>query len=160
MHVQVLRVDYKNSRDAQALVSVLDSYARDPMGGGQPLSAYARENLPARLATLPHAVSFLAWQDGAAVGVLNAFEAFSSFKCKPILNIHDIAVRAECRGAGVGLALLQAAEQEALLRGCCKLTLEVLSGNKPAQRLYSKFGFSDYQLDPAQGTALFWEKPL
>lgn len=45
-------------------------------------------------------------------------------------------------------------------RGCCKLTLEVLSNNPNAMASYSKFGFTSYELDPALGTAQFWEKKL
>jgi ribosomal protein S18 acetylase RimI-like enzyme len=61
---------------------------------------------------------------------------------------------------GVGRALLAAAEAHALAHGCCKLTLEVLSGNDVAQALYRSFGFEAYSLDPARGGALFWEKKL
>jgi hypothetical protein len=44
--------------------------------------------------------------------------------------------------------------------GCCKLTLEVLSGNTTAQTSYQRFGFAQYQLDPAAGQALFMQKWL
>ena len=37
--------DYADVRDAAALVMLLDAYASDPAGGGQPLSEYARLNL-------------------------------------------------------------------------------------------------------------------
>jgi ribosomal protein S18 acetylase RimI-like enzyme len=54
------------------------------------------------------------------------------------------------------------AEIEAIARekGCCKMTLEVLSGNKPALGLYRSLGFGDYVLDPEQGKAVFWQKSL
>ena len=45
-------------------------------------------------------------------------------------------------------------------RGCCKLTLEVLSNNPRAMGSYTKFGFKSYELDPELGTAQFWEKKL
>ncbi len=45
-------------------------------------------------------------------------------------------------------------------KGCCKVILEVLSNNEPAKSAYSKFGFLGYQLDPAAGPALFWQKLL
>mgnify|MGYP002129986268 CR=1 FL=1 len=63
-------------------------------------------------------------------------------------------------GAGVGQALLAAAEQLARARGCCKLTLEVLGGNVGALRLYQRFGFANYELDPAMGQAQFMQKWL
>ena len=56
--------------------------------------------------------------------------------------------------------LLRAVEREARERGCAKLTLEVLEGNAPARGAYEKFGFGAYQLDPAMGQAMFWQKSL
>ena len=51
-------------------------------------------------------------------------------------------------------------EQIARERGACKLTLEVLQGNRGAGRLYERLGFADYQLDPAMGHARFMQKWL
>ena len=56
--------------------------------------------------------------------------------------------------------MLTQVEDIARQRGCCKLTLEVLEGNKAAQRSYRGFGFEGYQLVPEMGRAMFWEKPL
>jgi len=64
------------------------------------------------------------------------------------------------RGQGLSTAMLQKVESIALQRGCCKITLEVLEGNLVARKAYEKFGFSGYELDPAMGKAMFWEKPL
>ena len=41
-----------------------------------------------------------------------------------------------------------------------KMTLEVLSGNAPAVKLYRRIGYEGYQLDPAMGTAQFMQKWL
>ena len=51
-------------------------------------------------------------------------------------------------------------EQIAAERGACKMTLEVLSGNKGAEKLYQRVGFAYYQLDPAMGQAGFMQKWL
>lgn len=56
--------------------------------------------------------------------------------------------------------LLREAENIAIEKGCCKMTLEVLQGNEHAQSAYSKFGLCAYQLDSEMGKALFWEKRL
>ena len=40
------------------------------------------------------------------------------------------------------------------------MTLEVLSGNAPAVKLYTRIGYAGYQLDPAMGTANFMQKWL
>jgi GNAT superfamily N-acetyltransferase len=62
-------------------------------------------------------------------------------------------------GGGEGL-LLAAAEQHARQKGCCKLTLEVLTGNHQAHAIYLRFGFAPYTLDPAAGQASFMQKWL
>jgi ribosomal protein S18 acetylase RimI-like enzyme len=56
--------------------------------------------------------------------------------------------------------LLAAAEQHAKSRNCCKLTLEVLTGNARALKSYVGFGFEPYALDPAAGQASFMQKWL
>jgi ribosomal protein S18 acetylase RimI-like enzyme len=56
--------------------------------------------------------------------------------------------------------MLALAEQVARERGACKLTLEVLSGNRSANTLYARIGFVSYQLDPAMGDAQFLQKWL
>ena len=68
-------------------------------------------------------------------------------------------------GMGSALAatvmdLLSAVEPRARELGCCKLTLEVLSGNGPAMASYKRFGFAQYELDPAAGQAQFMQKWL
>lgn len=160
MKVDVMQADYLQPRHAADLVFLLDSYASDPMGGGKPLSPFARQNLVTSLAALPHAVSLLCYVDGRAAGLANCFEGFSTFSCKKLLNIHDLAVLREFRGLGLSHHLLRGIESIARGRGCGKLTLEVLEGNTSARRSYEKFGFAAYQLDPTMGQALFLEKSL
>ncbi|MDY0011916.1 MAG: GNAT family N-acetyltransferase [Rhodocyclaceae bacterium] len=145
---------------AQAFLALLDHYARDPMGGGQGLSGFARAHLVERLAVRPDFIGLMAWEGDEAVGLINCFEGFSTFAARPLLNIHDIVVRAERRARGIGQALLQAAESAARARDCCKLTLEVLSNNRRALASYSRFGFRPFELDPTAGQALFLEKQL
>jgi len=151
--------DYAEPRDAADLVALLDAYARDPMGGGEPLRDDVKARLASELAGNPQAFSLLARLDDRAVGLANCFMGYSTFAAAPLVNIHDLAVLPETRGHGVGKALLAAVEAEALKRGACKITLEVLSGN-PARHLYAREGFGDYQLDPDTGHALFWQKRL
>ena len=160
MSLEVRRVDYQNPAHAHALVLLLDAYARDPMGGGEALGSDVKARLCADLAVRPDAASFIAWRGDAAVGLVNCIEGYSTFKARPLMNIHDIAVLSEHRGQGVGRALLGAAQQHAIDRGCCKLTLEVLTGNARALKSYLGFGFEPYALDPAAGQASFMQKWL
>ena len=160
MGLQIRRVDYLNAKDAEALVFLLDAYAQDPMGGGEALKPDNAARLCKDLSRIPGAASFIAWLDDQPIGLINCFEGYSTFKAKPLLNVHDIAVLSAHRGQGVGQALLKAAEDHARNRGCCKLTLEVLSGNGPAMASYKRFGFAQYELDPAAGQAQFMQKWL
>lgn len=152
--------DYTNETDASALVFLLDSYARDPMGGGSPLSDFAKANLPKALAARPQAFSVIARDGDAPVGLINCIEGFSTFACRPLVNVHDVVVLASHRGHRIGERMLALVAHLARQRGACKLTLEVLAGNVSAVRLYERSGFAPYQLDPAMGDARFFQKPL
>lgn len=158
--LQIKRVDYLNGQDAEALVFLLDAYAQDPMGGGEALQPENAARLCKDLSSIAGAASFIAWLNEQPIGLINCFEGYSTFKAKPLLNVHDIAVLSVHRGQGIGQALLKAAEDHARQRGCCKLTLEVLSGNAPAMASYKRFGFAQYELDPAAGQAQFMQKWL
>ncbi len=158
--LSVVRADYRNSDHARALVDMLDAYARDPAGGSEGLSTYARSHLVTELAARPTAFSVLAFDGPLVVGLVNCIEGFSSFACRPLVNVHDLAVAASHRGRRVGQQMLALVEQIARERGACKITLEVLSGNLSANKLYARYGFVSYQLDPTMGHAQFLQKWL
>ena len=158
--LEILQNPYDNPSHARGIVDVLNSYASDPMGGGVPLANGVRKSLVAELKARPWAVTLLALLDGEPAGLLIAMEGFSTFKAQALMNIHDVAVVPTCRGKGIGQALFREIERVARNRDCCKLTLEVLSGNQRAMRLYEHLGFRAYVLDPEHGRAEFWEKPL
>lgn len=158
--LQVCQADYHDPIHASALVRLLDAYAQDPAGGAEPLGAFAKANLVKELADRPQAFSVLAFAGGQAVGLVNCIEGFSTFACRPLVNVHDVAVLASHRGQRVAEKMLVLAEQIARGRGACKLTLEVLAGNASAIRLYARMGFAGYELDPAMGKAQFFQKWL
>ena len=158
--LRIERLDPLDARHAAALVALLDEYAAGETGGGAPLAEEARARLPGVLAARAHYAGWLAWDGERPVGLVNAFEGVSTFKARPLLNIHDITVAASHRGRGFGRRLLAAVEAEARARGCCKLTLEALEGNAGAIALYRDVGFAAYELDPAMGRATFFEKWL
>ncbi len=158
--VAVVRADCANPVHAAALVSLLDAYASDPAGGGEGLSDFAKKNLVRELAARPQAYSVLAFDGAQPVGLVNCIEGFSTFACKPLVNVHDVAVLASHRGRGIAEQMLALAEAIAVERGAVKMTLEVLSGNHGAVRLYERIGYAGYQLDPAMGKANFMQKWL
>ncbi len=160
MSLHVAAVDLYDSVQAAIWLDLLDHYARDPMGGGEGLSDYAKLNLVHTIRQVPGFHGALAWLDGEAVGLIDCFAGFSTFAAKPLLNVHDIVVHASRRGQGIAQALLAWAGQRASELGCCKLTLEVLSNNVRAMAAYRRAGFVPYVLDPAAGHALLMQKYL
>ena len=160
MKVDILKADYSNKNHEQAIPMLLDAYARDSAGGGKPLEESVKSRLVKELSKLPYAFSVLAYIDNQPAGLVNCFKGFSTFQCKPLINIHDIVVLEQFRGNGLSQKMLQKVEQIAREEGCCKLTLEVLGNNEAAKSAYRKFGFTAYQLNPEKGTAQFWQKLL
>lgn len=158
MSISVDLADFSRPEDVDALQQLMQAYAKDPMGGGNPLPEGVLESLPQKLQQFSGAFSVIAREDGRPVGLINCFTGFSTFKARPLVNIHDVIVVPSYRRRGVALKMLHGVEQEAISRGCCKLTLEILSGNKPARAVYKQFGFEGYELDPQAGRAEFWQK--
>lgn len=158
--IQIVQADLSLPQHADAFIQLLDEYAADPMGGGKGLSEFAKLKLTAELMRRPTVHVILALDDEIPAGLLTCIEGFSTFACKPLLNIHDVIVSAEYRGRGLCKEMLKAAESLAIKMDCCKMTLEVLEGNKIAQVAYQSFGFKGYELDPRMGRAMFWEKSL
>lgn len=160
MTTEILRADLALPAHAEALVLLLDAYARDAAGGGHALSDEVKQRLPAELARRQGVHVLLAFVGGEAAGLAICMEGFSTFACAPLLNLHDFAVRPQFRGQGLGKALLARVAGLAEDLGCCKVTLEVLEGNARARGLYLACGFEDYALDPAYGKAMFMQRWL
>lgn len=158
--MKIAKVDFNDPTQAADYIYLMSQYALDPMGGGEDLSEQVKADLPAALAARDNCVSFIAYVEQAPAGLITCIEGFSTFACKPLLNIHDVIVHVEYRGLNIAGKLLEAAQQEAAQRGCQKLTLEVLQGNELARKVYERAGFGPYVLDPAMGAAEFWQKKL
>ena len=156
----IVEANLADPRHAEAVLSLLDEYAADPMGGGEPLSEYARNNLVSELAARASIRIVLAFEGDDPAGIALCIEGFSTFSCRPLVNIHDLAVSSKYRGRCIGRELIAQVERIARATGCCKITLEVLEGNAPAQSLYRSCGFAGYQLDPELGRAMFLQRLL
>jgi ribosomal protein S18 acetylase RimI-like enzyme len=161
--LEITATNLGNPADTAAVVDVLDTYARDPMGGGKALTgevcARLVPDLRARVLS-GDAIVLVARRAGQPLGVAICFTSYSTFSARPVLNIHDLAVVPEARGQGVGRALLSAVESAALSRRCGKVTLEVREHNARARRLYEHIGFADYSGGDGLGRTFFLEKNL
>jgi ribosomal protein S18 acetylase RimI-like enzyme len=155
MSLRIELADLQNPEHRIAIVDLLDMYCRDAFGDAKPLSAEARENLIPGLLRHGGGRVFLAYEGEQPLGVAICLVGFSSFRGKPLVNIHDIAVSPDARGKGIGRQLLEAVESDARALGCCKVTLEVRSDNQRAMGLYHSVGF-----EPSQPETLFWSRKL
>ena len=158
MNYELVLADYSNEQHGKDIGFLMDCYASDAMGGSKPLTENIRSSLASALAKVPQAFSLIFYVNNKPAGLVNCIEVFSTFNCKPLMNIHDVVVAPDFRGKGISTLMLSKVEEISIDKGCCKITLEVLEGNYIAQNSYKKSGFSDYVLDPEMGRALFWQK--
>lgn len=158
--MKVIQADLFDLKQAQDIIYMLGHYAADIMGGGEALSAEVKLNLIPALQKRKTTLVILVYKEEHVVGLAICFEGFSTFYAKPLINIHDFVVSPEYRGKGIAKMMLDKIEAIAKERNYCKITLEVLEGNKRAQKIYQEFGFAGYELDKSMGKALFWDKKL
>ncbi len=158
--IEIVIADLLDTVHGEAILSLLNQYALDDMGGNCGLSLFTKQNLISELQKRNGVHVILAYDGDTPVGLSICFDGFSTFACKPLLNIHDLVVAKRYQGQGIAKQLLERIEEIALSLGCCKLTLEVLEGNCVAKAVYKKSGFYPYELNPQVGKALFWHKNL
>ena len=158
MDVRVREADFDDQRDIDGFIAVLDSYAGSAIGGGRALTADVCERVVPLLREHPTSLVLLALVGEERVGIAVCFFGLSTFRARPLLNIHDLAVLPEYQGKGVGPALLEAVEERARRKGCCRLTLEVLDDNTRARAVYRRFGFEDSVV--GKSATRFLVKPL
>lgn len=159
-HISVVEADLALPKHQEVTLSLLDTYAADPMGDGRPLSAVARRDVISGLRAHPTTLIFLAFCGGEPIGLAICFRGFSTFAARPLLNISDYFVLPAHRGTGIGRQLLEFIERRARELGCCRLTLEVQENNHRARRVYTAAGFAQSLHVPEAGGALYLSKPL
>ena len=161
MAVEIIEADLHQAHHQRAVVDLINAYAGDIMGGGKALPEQVQHDLVPGLQAHPTTLVLLAYDGAEAVGIAVCFQGFSTFKAKPLVNIHDLAVAPTHRSLGIGRKLLDAVEHKARERGCCAVTLEVLEKNDRARRLYAAAGFAPPGYNPEQGGGtLFLSKLL
>jgi ribosomal protein S18 acetylase RimI-like enzyme len=158
VRIHVREADFDDQRDVDGFIAVLDSYASSPIGGGRVLTADVRKRVVPMLRAHPTSLVLLAIVDDERVGIAVGFFGMSTFRARPLLNIHDLAVLPQYQGKGIGPALLEGVEERARREGCCRLTLEVLDDNERARGVYRRFGFEDAVV--GQSAMRFLVKPL
>lgn len=156
--LQIIHADLADAEHQEAIKDILDEYANHLDGKG--LDADVMERLIPGLQACTNGLILLAVQVGEAVGLAICFRGFATFQARPIINIHDLAVRSGWRGKGIGSRLLKAVEEEALKSSCSKITLEVLDRNPGARKLYERMGYKGSDPGSAEGITYFLSKEL
>ncbi len=85
------------------------------------------------------------------------FPNYSTFLGQPGLYLEDLFVRPECRGHGVGRALLADLARIGVTRGCGRVEWAVLDWNEQALGFYLKLGavpMNDWTVFRLEGDAL------
>jgi ribosomal protein S18 acetylase RimI-like enzyme len=158
--ITITEADLEHPAHQEAILALINAYARDPMGMGSDLPDAVRNRLLPALRQHPTTLVFLAFQTSEPIGIAVCFLGFSTFAARPLINIHDLAILPDYRGRGVGRQLLEQVEQKGRELGCCKLTLEVREDNHPAQHLYYRGGFGAAQAEADAVRNWFLEKRL
>lgn len=99
--IETYIADYDDPVQAKTVSDLLNGYALDQFGNSGPLDDDVRAKLCSELAKIQGAFSVVATVEGVPVGLINCFQGFSTFKCKPLVNIHDVFVVPEHRRKGV-----------------------------------------------------------
>ncbi|WP_170244895.1 GNAT family N-acetyltransferase [Pararhodospirillum oryzae] len=107
---------------AGALRCTVEAFERDGFGPGALFTCLVAE------------------EAGQVVGFLMLIPTYSSWLARPGLMIHDLYMRPEWRGTGLGRALVARAIALGRERGCGRLDVNVLGWNE-ARRFYEKQGF-------------------
>ncbi len=141
--IRIVRADLENDAHVSAICELTNMYAFNATG--EPLDPAVLNNLPEALRAHPSIEALIAYIQDQAIGIATCVLSFSSFSAKPILNLHDLAVRPDYRNLGIGRKLLIAVEELARELGCCKVSLEVHPTN-PARDLYRRCGFEEVSI--------------
>jgi len=147
--------DFDRPEHQKIIGELMNGYIADEMGGGSLLTANQQKELIAGLNNHPKVIAIWAETNSKPSGFIVAFENFSTFTVRPMLNIHDVFVAHEFRGFGIGHKLMNAIIEKGKERGCSRITLEVRHDNTIAQKLYKSLEFED-----TNPPMYFWRKYL
>ena len=84
---------------------------------------------------------WLAFDGDKAVGGCVACYAISTSRGTLVAKLDDMSVAADCRGRGVGSAMLTALAEELKRAGITRIDTATHQDNPEARRLYEKLGF-------------------
>ncbi len=127
------------ARDLEALARLLDAYRvfYGEVSDAAAALAFVRE----RFAQGDTRFFIARGKDGTVLGFAHLLLSLDTVALRAIGILEDLYVAEAARNAGVGGALLDAAERYARERGLVRLTLSTAHKNRTAQRLYLARGY-------------------
>lgn len=117
-------------------IQALATYEREP----DAVSATEVDLLRDGFGANPFYFCLIAESNGLPAGFALYFFNYSTWLGRPGLYLEDLFVLPECRGLGIGKALLQRVAAIAIEKGCLRLQWEVLDWNTPAIDFYTAMG--------------------
>ena len=155
MNISFLEVDIDDNEHTKQIIRLLDAYMRDEMGNNSPMPEEMAPKIIEGLKNHSAYLGFFATAGGEFIALANCNKNFSTFKAKPIINIHDFFVHPDFRGKGAGKFLLNSIAKYGQENGFCRINLEVRNDNIKAQKLYENIGYRE-----CEPPMFFWEKML
>jgi ribosomal protein S18 acetylase RimI-like enzyme len=139
-----LTVRWATRWDRKAIIEMLAALARqhDTPTDPDALSAAFDFALGA-----PDRVRFIVVQRGQDIlGMASLHEGYSTWQAAPYGLVHDVYVKPDHRGQGLGTALMELVADEGRRRGFCRLELCVQEDNEDAIGFYEalKYYFTGY----------------
>jgi GNAT superfamily N-acetyltransferase len=147
--------DFNQLSHQKAFTHLMNCYRTDPMGGVAEMTGDEAKKIIKDLQCHPTYSGFFVKSGDEFVGLANCFTNYSTFKAKPLLNIHDFIVSPQWRGKKAAEFLLNEMSKCLKDKGYCRINLEVRDDNPRAMALYKRVGFSD-----CNPPMFFWEKYL
>jgi ribosomal protein S18 acetylase RimI-like enzyme len=137
--------------DAPRLASLIYALALEE--GADPAEPEDIANIVGALLQSGASDFLLATANDEPIGCLQIAYRLSTWEALPYAYLEDFYLAPKARGRGVGTKLLDYALQRAEGQRCNHMVLDVRQANTAAQRLYTRFGFTD------SGSSV-WKRPL
>ena len=125
--------------DLPAVAALFDAYRQ--FYGREPDAALARRYIEDRLKRNESIVLVAEASAGDLLGFTQLYPTYCSVAAAPIFVLYDLFVAPASRRAGVGCALLLAAEAHARAQGAVRMDLSTARTNRAAQALYESLGW-------------------
>ena len=119
-----------------AFIRALAAYERAPKA----VTATEADLLAHGFGPNPFYFCLIAEHNDRPAGFAFYFFNYSTWMGRPGLYLEDLFVVPECRGLGIGKALLEQVAAIAVQKGCPRLQWEVLDWNSPAIEFYRAMG--------------------